>query len=190
MITNKEDNFNTYKSRLPKLKLIKGLQGKQLKEAGAFDCEIFVAGFEDDDLNRKLGFLAKRNGVKRVIIRQRKVIETPEINDLREDEVEIFNGFNAQIAVLRAMIESPSIVAILHNTKNGLYEITVRNRKFTGHKLMDLPNIDKITVSYILRNKQWLTPHGNTVIEPGDRLICTAPIEEVSEIRDELGKKN
>ena len=88
------------------------------------------------------------------------------------------------------MIESPSFATILRNTKNGLYEITVRKRKYTGRKLMDLPYINKITVRYIFRNNQWLAPHGNTVIEPGDRLVFTAPIEEVSKIRDELGKKN
>ncbi|QNQ84209.1 potassium transporter [Lactobacillus sp. PV037] len=190
MMTNIKDNYNTYKSRLPKLKLVAGLDEEQLKAAGAFNCEIFVAGLENDTLNRRLGLLAKSNGVKRVIVIQKKVIESPEIEELRNEGVEIFNAFNAETSVLRSMIESPSIVAILRNTKNGLYEITVRNRKYTGRKLMDLPFINKITVSYILRKKQWLTPHGNTIIEPGDRLIFTAPIEEVTKIRKELGKKN
>ncbi|QNQ80351.1 monovalent cation:proton antiporter family protein [Lactobacillus sp. PV034] len=190
MFTNAEDHYNTYKSRIPKLKLIPGLDEEQLKQVGAFECEIFVAGFENDEINCRLGSMAKRNGVKRVIVSQRKTVESQQLRDLREKGVEVFNAFNAETSVLRSMIESPSIVAILRNTKNGLYEITVRNRKYAGRKLMDLPFINKITVSYILRKNQWLTPHGNTIIEPGDKIIFTAPIEEVTPIRTEIEKKN
>lgn len=76
------------------------------------------------------------------------------------------------------------------DTKNALYEVNVKNHKFAGQKLMNLPFVDQMTVSRIRRGNKWLAPHGNTVIEVGDRLIFTSNNENAEHIRDELGKEN
>ena len=79
--------------------------------------------------------------------------------------VEIFNVYNVQTSVLRALIESPSIMTILNSTEAGLYEVVVRNRRYTGQQLQALPFIDQMTVSRIRRGTQWLIPRGHD----GDR---------------------
>ena len=55
---------------------------------------------------------------------------------------------------------------------------------------MDLPFIDKITVSRIRRRNHWIDPHGSTVLEYNDRLIFTGKKEDVSAIRQQLRKAN
>lgn len=109
---------------------------------------------------------------------------------LSNEKIEIYNLFNVQTSVLRALIESPSILRILTDTKNGLFEVTVRNHKYAGQKLMNLDFIEQMTVSRIWRNGTWLVPHGNTIIETGDHLIFTAKGEDAERVREELGRKN
>lgn len=104
--------------------------------------------------------------------------------------VEIFNVYNVQTSVLRALIESPSIMTMLNSTEAGLYEVVVRNRRYTGQQLQALPFIDQMTVSRIRRGTQWLIPRGTTVIEPGDHLIFTSKASDVANIRAELRKRN
>ncbi len=189
LVTHKKENYDTYKSKVANLKLINSLEEACLEKAGVFDCDILVAGFIEDDLNRKIARLAKEHSVQRVIASQER--PKPEtIKKLVSEKIEIYNIFNVQTSVLRALIESPSILRILTDTRNGLFEVTVRNHKYAGQKLMNLDFIEQMTVSRIWRNGKWLVPHGNTIIEVGDHLIFTAKGEDAERIREELGRRN
>lgn len=189
MFTNIKKNYDTYKSKVSKLTLLNELQEECLKNNKVFNCDILLAGFNDDDQNVKLARLAKKNGVKRVIVSLQR--PTPEqVKALTNEGLEIYNLFNVQTSVLRALIESPSIMQILLDTKNALYEVQVRNHKYAGQKLMNLDFVDKMTVSRIRRGNTWLTPHGNTIIEVGDRIIFTAKNDDAEVIRDELRREN
>lgn len=189
LVTHKQENYDTYKSKVANLKLISSLEETCLEKAGVFNCDILVAGFIEDELNRKIARMAKEHGVQRVIASQER--PKPEtIKNLTNEKIEIYNLFNVQTSVLRALIESPSILRILTDTKNGLFEVTVRNHKYAGQKLMNLDFIEQMTVSRIWRNGTWLVPHGNTIIETGDHLIFTAKGEDAERVREELGRKN
>lgn len=189
MFTHRKENYNTYKSRVSKIKLVDGIDEASLDKAGAFDADLVVTGLRDDDENIRVSLLAKEKGVKRVIVGLFN--PTPErVKQVSGKGIEVFNNFNVEISVLRALIESPSILKILNDTKNGLYEVSVRNRRYTGQKLMNLDFIDKMTISRIRRDNKWLTPHGSTIIEPGDRVIFTAKEEDATRIREELGREN
>lgn len=65
LVTHKKENYDTYKSKVENLKLINGLSEEALDKAGIFNCDILVAGFIEDDLNRKIAQLAKEHGVQR-----------------------------------------------------------------------------------------------------------------------------
>lgn len=189
MFTHRRENYDTYKSRVSRLEYLTDLNDVTLEQADVFDCNILVAGFRDDETNLNLAQLAKSQGVRRVIVSQEH--PTPQqINEMVEEGLEIFNVFNVQTSVLRGLIESPSLMRMLMDTKNALYEVNVKNHKFAGQKLMNLPFVDQMTVSRIRRGNKWLAPHGNTVIEVGDRLIFTSNNENAEHIRDELGKEN
>ena len=189
MFTHRRENYNTYKSKVTKLEYLTNLDDATLQEADVFDCDILVAGFRNDEDNLNLAELAKSQGVSRVIVSQEH--PTPEqITKMVEEGLEIFNVFNVQTSVLRGLIESPSLMKMLMDTKNALYEVKVKNHKFAGQKLMNLPFIDQMTVSRIRRGNKWLAPHGNTIIEVGDQLIFTSKNQEAEHIRDELSKEN
>lgn len=189
MFTHKKENYDTYKSRVAKLTLVDGINEANLEKAGAFNADLLVAGLRDDDENIRIGHVAKEKGVKRVIVSLFN--PTPERKKKAAGQgIEVFNQFNVETSVLRSLIESPSILNILNDTQNGLYEVTVRNRRYTGQKLMNLDFIDKMTISRIRRDNKWLTPHGNTIIEPNDHVIFTAKVEDATKIREELGRKN
>lgn len=189
LFTHKKENYDTYKSRVAKLTLVEGVNEADLEKAGAFNADLLVAGLRDDDENIRIGHLAKEKGVGRVIVSLFN--PTPErTKKVAAQGIEVFNQFNVETSVLRSLIESPSILKILNDTQNGLYEVTVRNRRYTGQKLMNLSFIDKMTISRIRRDNKWLTPHGNTVIEPGDHVIFTAKVKDATKIRDELGREN
>lgn len=186
VFTKNEENYNTFKSRAD-LTLLKSLDEKELLAAGAFDGDIFVAALHDDQDNYRLAKLAKKMQVKRVIVRLRETsVQT--VKELREDGVEIFNFTNVRAALMRALIESPAVYQVMTDTENVLYSVVVRSTQYTGRPLMDWEFVDQMTVSRIRRNKQWISPHGSTVIEQGDEIIFSGKFKNADRIRQILSR--
>ena len=107
-----------------------------------------------------------------------------------EKGIEIFNSFNVQSSVLRALIESPLILRMLTDTEAGLYEATLLNSRYSGRELHTLPFVNKITISRIFRNRKPIDPHGDTVLEYGDHILFTGDRQAAEEVRENLqGRK-
>ena len=62
-------------------------------------------------------------------------------------------------------------MSILTDTVDGLFEITVNNRRFTGKEVKNLPLIDQITIVQIYHNGHIILPHGDTQIHLGDHIV-------------------
>lgn len=189
MFTDNEENYNTYKSKVQSLSLIKDLSQESLEKAGAFNGDIFVAANHSDEINLKLAKMAKDSEqMKRVIIR----LQQPDmgtVRKLRADGIEVFNFTNVRSSLMRALIESPAVYQVMTDTKNILYSVVIRNPKYIGQELKDWDFIDQITVSRIKRGNKWLAPHGSTVIEAGDEVVFSGQYEAADKIRQILGRK-
>lgn len=185
MFTDKKDQYETYDSRVKNLTFLPDLKQATLEKAGAFDCDILVASNHADEDNIKIAKIAKYEGVNRVIARLSEVTSDT-LAELKAKGIEIFNFTNVHAALMRAMIESPAVYRIMTDTKNVLYSVQVKNTSYTGRQLMDLEFIDQITVSRIRRGDEWLTPHGNTVIEPDDILVFSGEFKAADRVRDLL----
>lgn len=187
MFTDKKDQYETYDSRVKNLTFLPDLKQATLEKAGAFDCDILVASNHADEDNIKIAKIAKYEGVNRVIARLSEVTSDT-LAELKAKGIEIFNFTNVHAALMRAMIESPAVYRIMTDTKNVLYSVQVKNTSYTGRQLMDLEFIDQITVSRIRRGDEWLTPHGNTVIEPNDILVFSGEFKAADRVRDLLSR--
>lgn len=189
MFTDNQENYDTYKSRIDNLTLLKSLDQETLEQAGAFDGDIFVAANHSNEVNLKLAKMAKASMIpKRVIVRLLQ--PDPEtVKELKQDDIEVFNFANVRSALMRALIESPAVYQIMTDTKSVLYSAKVRNSRYVGKELRDLDFIDRITVSRIRRGNQWLAPHGSTVLEQGDDLIYSGQFEDADQVRQLLNRK-
>lgn len=187
MFTDKKNQYETYDSRVKDLTFLPDLKQATLEKAGAFDCDILVASNHADEDNIKIAKLAKDEGVNRVIARLSEVTSDT-LTELKAKGIEIFNFTNVHAALMRAMIESPTVYRIMTDTKNVLYSVQVKNTSYTGRQLMDLEFIDQITVSRIRRGDEWLTPHGNTVIELDDILVFSGEFKAADRVRDLLSR--
>ena len=185
MFTDKKDRYETYDSRVKNLTFLPDLNKETLEKAGVFDCDILVASNHGDQDNIKIARLAHDEGVKRIIVRLSEV-RSDTVKEFQEKHIEVFNFTNVRAALMRALIESPTVYQIMTDTKNVLYSVQVKNTSYTGRQLMDLDFIDKITISRIRRGNEWLTPHGSTVIEPDDILVFSGEFKTADKVRDLL----
>ena len=188
MFTDKKNQYKTYDSRVENLTFLPNLDEETLEKDGVFDGDIVVAANRADEDNIKIARMAKEKGVNRVIARLSEV-DSKTLTEFNEKGIEVFNSTNVHAALMRAMIESPTVYRIMTDTKNILYSVKVKNTHYTGRQLMDLEFIDQITVSRIKRGDEWLIPRGATVIEQGDILVFSGEFKVADRVRDLLSKE-
>ncbi|MFJ6933810.1 MAG: monovalent cation:proton antiporter family protein [Lactobacillus gallinarum] len=188
MFTDKKNQYKTYDSRVENLTFLPNLDEETLEKDGVFDGDIVVAANRADEDNIKIARMAKEKGINRVIARLSEV-DSKTLTEFNEKGIEVFNSTNVHAALMRAMIESPTVYGIMTDTKNILYSVKVKNTHYTGRQLMDLEFIDQITVSRIKRGDEWLIPRGATVIEPGDILVFSGEFKVADRVRDLLSKE-
>ncbi|MCU9612425.1 monovalent cation:proton antiporter family protein [Caldibacillus lycopersici] len=157
---------------------------EQVLEANrVFTRDIVVTCTGDEEINANIAVLAKEKGVERVIAR----IENPEIdNILQEQGIEIFSVLLSQNVLLRAAIESPSMIDLLTNRETALYEIRMRNPKYKDLAIRRFPFTGDIIFVRIFRGLDSIVPHGETQLKMNDRLIVTGSKEYVDELKREL----
>ncbi|MEH6994583.1 monovalent cation:proton antiporter family protein [Neobacillus drentensis] len=148
-----------------------------------FQTDIVVISTGQDQTNANLALKAKELGVSRVIAR----IESPEFEQsLRENEIEVFSSFMSTKTLLRALIETPSVMNILTNQESSLYEIRMQNEQYDGMTLRRFPFTGDVIFVRIFRGKDSIVPHGDTELLLNDRLIVTGSKEYVDELKREL----
>jgi CPA2 family monovalent cation:H+ antiporter-2 len=154
-----------------------------IEENKIFQSEIIVISTGHEQTNADLALKAKEMGVSRVIAR----IEGPELEQsLREKDIEVFSSFMSTKTLLRALIETPSVINILTNQETSLHEIRMQNEQFDGMTLRRFPFTGDVIFVRIFRGKDSIVPHGDTELLLNDRLIVTGSKEYVDELKREL----
>jgi CPA2 family monovalent cation:H+ antiporter-2 len=154
-----------------------------IEKTEAVHADIVVVSTGDEEVNAVLAVGVKEKGIQRVITR----IESPDLEEsLLEHNVEVFSSFISTKVLLRALIESPSVIDILTNQENALYEIRMQNEEFDGMLLRRFPFIGDIIFVRIFRGNDSIVPHGDTELELNDRLIVTGSKEYVDELKKDL----
>ena len=154
-----------------------------ISKTNIFQSDIVVISTGDEKLNASLSIEAKDKGVNRVIAR----IESTELEQgLRTQNIEVFSSFMSTKTLLRALIESPTVMNILTNQETGLYEIKMLNTHFSGMLLRQFPFTGDVIIVRIFRGKDSIVPHGDTELQMDDGLIVTGSKEYVVELKREL----
>lgn len=190
MFTDQEANYRTYNSEIT-THLLDSLEPTVLETAGVFDADMVVLGYFKTAKNYPLAKAAKDYGVSRVIAR----FEDRNVFDERRDEmaergIEVYATPNVNIAMLRSLIETPATLRLLTSTTSTVYEVTLRNRRYTDLAIHQLPFVNDITISHIFREGHFVRPTGATTLKVNDRLIFTSTAATAKEIRRILGILN
>ncbi|PAD34973.1 sodium:proton antiporter [Terribacillus saccharophilus] len=155
----------------------------QLEALGVFNVDILVVSTGDEEQNSQISLYAKELGVDRVIAR----IEQPALsNELKENDIEVFSVLLSTNALLKALIEAPSVMNILTNQDNALYQVSMQNPAFDGVSLRQFPFHGDLIIVRIFRGKDSIVPHGDTVLRMDDRLIVTGSGEYVDDLHELL----
>lgn len=152
-----------------------------LYKEGVFEADILVIATGKDETNARIAKYAEKCGTKRIIAR----IEKTEVSDeLRKLGIDIFSMYFSTKTILKAMIQSPSIMNLFTKEENGLFEVRMKNPDFNNMTLRQFPFLGDTIIVRIFRGNESIVPHGDTEMMMGDRLIVTGSKECVHELRE------
>ncbi|TYR77779.1 sodium:proton antiporter [Rossellomorea vietnamensis] len=181
--TKQEKSNRSISDSLFEINEIENFSLKTIEEHKVFETDIIVISTGDEEQNATLAIAAKEYGIERVIVR----VESPDLEEmLRENEIEVFSVMLSTKALLKALIESPSVMNIFTNQETSLYEIKMMNIQFEGMTLREFPFTGDVIFVRIFRGKDSIVPHGDTELHMNDRLIVTGSKEYVDELKREL----
>lgn len=190
LLTDDEQAYHTFNSE-GRVQLVSSMVEHFPEHLTPTTTDVLIINYDDTDNESQMARLAKERGIERVIVHfETNNIVEDTYSELSDYGIEIFSTFDAQASLLRTMVETPSIMKIIDDTETGLYEATVKNSRYAGIPIKQLPFVDAMTISNIRRGDQLLTPHGNTIIELDDHLIFTGQKEEITGIKQQLERKN
>ena len=164
-------------------------------EAGANECDLYLAVTDSDELNMLSCFIAKRMGAKHTIAR----IRAPEYNDnslvFMRDNLEISLPINPERLAAHELfniLKFPSALKIESFARRNveITEVRVReNSGLDGLRLMDIRGKFKaqVLVCCVQRGEEVFIPDGNFVIRTGDRIGVTAPHAEMQKFFRDTG---
>jgi trk system potassium uptake protein TrkA len=156
-------------------------------EAGAGECDLYIAVTDSDELNMLSCFVAKRMGTQNTIAR----IRAPEYNDnslyFMKDNLEISMPINPERLAARELfniLKFPHALKVETFVRRTIELTEVRvpeGSVLDGIKLMDLRAKFKaqVLVCCVQRGEETFIPDGNFVIRTGDRIGVTAPHGEM-----------
>lgn len=154
---------------------------ERLKSDNIFDVDILVVSTGDEQVNANIAIFGKEYGVERVIAR----LETPELDKAMKDRgIDVFSVFLSTKTLLKALIDSPSVMNILTKQESALYQVNMNNPEYDGIMLRSFPFTGDVIMVRIFRGKDSIVPHGDTELKLNDRLIVTGSKEYVDELRD------
>lgn len=183
LYTDRAAYYDTYQSKA-NVTLLPDFTAKTMTDNHVFDADIVVLGYFNHDENYQLAKMALKAKVPRIIARfETKNVANHQYDDLAAQGVEIYNTYEANISLLRSLIETPATMNILTDTVAGLFEITVNNRRFTGKEVKNLPLINQITIVQIYHDGHIILPHGDTQIHLGDHIVFTGPKNIIPQMR-------
>ncbi|WNF35725.1 monovalent cation:proton antiporter family protein [Bacillaceae bacterium IKA-2] len=151
-----------------------------LEKKQVFDTDILVVATGDEEKNFKIAKKGKELGIERVIAR----VDKPTLqNFLKEIDVDVFSIFLSTQIIVKALIESPSVVGLINKLDSGLYEIDMKNPNFEGLLLREFPYLGDTVFVHIFRGNESIVPHGDTTLKLDDRIVVTGSLKHVQELR-------
>ena len=152
-----------------------GTDQRLLAEEGVRDVDMFISAVEDEEENILTALLAKRLGAKRVV----SLVDTTEYIPLASTigvDV-VLSPMLAAVSTILQFIRQGKVLSV-STLREDLVEaiefIAMETSEIVGKPLRKLSMPKGALVGSIVRAREVIIPHGDTVIQAGDRVILFA----------------
>jgi len=156
-----------------------------LREAGADQIKTLVAASPDDEVNLEVLKVARRDfGIEHLFA----IVQDHEFEQRYEETgAQVVNRHLSTSALLASRLEHRKVATSIGLGEGEIIEVQVlANSSVIGRSLADL-SPRRWLVGAVYRDGELIVPHGDTVIEEGDRVVIIGGPEILSSIATHIG---
>ena len=154
-----------------------------LEEASVAAAEAVVAVTNDDETNILAGLLAKRYGCRRTMTLINKTTYNALVSPLGIDVV--ISPRTITVSNILQHVRRGRIHAV-HSLHEGFGELieadALETSSLVGKPLKEVKLPQGVLLGAVVHNGQVISPRGNTVVQPGDRVILFATADAVKKV--------
>ncbi len=157
-----------------------------LKEARLNPTDVYIAVTGSDEDNLQSCLLAKKQfGVSRVIARDNNPQNTERF---RKEGVIPLNQTASIALAAENLILRPSLAQLLISEEEGLsaFEVMIKNPKYFNVHIKDFRLVKDALILLIKRGDETLVPHGDTLLEKGDRIVVFGSSDDEYRLRSSI----
>lgn len=161
-----------------------------LEEENVGDLDIVIAVTGEEEMNILTCLLARKMGVRETIVRINNFAYMPLIKPIGIDHV--VNPRLAAVNSILSYIRRGSVisaVAIKGDEAEVLECFAEEKSRLTGQRIMDVKFPKGALILCFQRGDEVMVPRGETVIEPGDRLVILSTRNNISRVESALAVK-
>lgn len=142
-----------------------------------------IYGTEQEKVNIQLAETLHSLGMKKNVVR----VDRPDQHTgLSEKGFVLFSTLHASQTMLKALIEHPSSVRLITQRNDAIQEVEVNSPTYEGMAIRNLPHLEDTLILRIYRGHSDIIPHGNTLIQIGDRLLVSGRAESIQRLKHNL----
>lgn len=162
-----------------------GTEIDALAREGIMNMDAVVATTSDDETNIITCLFAKHLGIKKTIALVNKTVYMPLMPVIGIDST-VNVRLSTANAILRFLRKGEVVsVATFHGIDAEAIEIKIgKGSKLVGRPLKNLKIPEGSLVAAIIKGEEVIVPYGDTVIEPGDRVIIFALPHAIRELEE------
>lgn len=172
-----EDRAEQAAAQLDRTLVLKGVGTdiEVLKEANVEAADFFISAFEDEESMLLAALLAKKQGAKKAIVITSEPDYVPIISSL-----DIHAVINPRLLTVSAILRYVrrgkvlSVVKLADSDAEVIEMAAVAGSKIVGEPLRDIRFPENSIVGAVYHGGVMTIPHGDSVIEPGDKVIVFA----------------
>jgi len=161
-----------------------GTKRSVLEQVGKDYVDIAIASFEDDGRNLLAALQAKQVGMPRVMA----IVQDPDYLPLLEAEgVVAVSAPWATASMVENYLERPGVAELFdigRGVANLIDLIVPENATVAGKPIKGIDIPKECVVAAVIREQEYVVPHGDTVIATGDHVILVGPPRATKSARD------
>ena len=167
------------------------LEANILEEGGVADADTFVALTNDDEVNVLSSLLSKRNGATHTVTLVNVASFVPLISNLGVDSVVNPPAITVSSILRHIRRGRVSDVYTIFEDRGEFIEVeAMSSSPLVGVPLRSAKLPKRIAIGAVVRGSGVVAPRGDTVIEPGDRVVLFAAREAVAEVQKLLSVRS
>lgn len=163
-----------------------GSKREVLQQVGVENVDVAVAASDDDGTNVIIAMQAQRLGMPKVIA----IVQDPEYIELLSDQgIVAISAPWTTAGLVENHIDRPGVAELFeieHGTVHLLGVFVPAGARVGRKAIRELELPHNTVVAAVIRDHEFVTPRGDTVIAEGDHVVFVGTVEAVKDARDQF----